>query len=105
MSQDFWVFEEDGEVEVKRGKFSVSFLPHEAREVASDLAVAAHVARQQQRDLDPSLYRLPGAGRVKPGEATFLAWQLFSSACQVELCGDVRVNLKVGDNRVRPAGA
>lgn len=103
------VWEEDGQVVLRRNGLQFCYAPARARRVAFRLSVGADVARVQGHDMDPSRYHVPGTERMTHDEATFIARELFNQACELELLADQQVSISgaecvtvmVGANKVR----
>lgn len=93
MSNDFHVYEDAGRVVIHCGGQAVELEPDEARSVAAAWAQQAQYGRTLNLPVVPAPVQLPAAWRLNPAEATAAAWELFSTACQLELMVDVRYQL------------
>lgn len=87
------VFDEDFQVAVLCGEQLRRWSPKEAAKLALALFQGAAVAREQGHDLTPWRYGLPGDDRINPDDATWLAWELFGLAAELEMLGGHRVKI------------
>ena len=90
---EYQVFENDGEVMVSSGTTMVSFDTKRARRRAHTLALGAGLAVEQKRRLTPCLYGLPGVEPIEPTQAYWIAAQIFTVACDIDIIGGERFAL------------